>query len=275
MVKSKVLGQMLESLGGKKHSATNIKEAHRPDCDVSPLISNFAKWSDKPKRLYFRENSEWTQVVDSSNLRGNLFAELLSSPMRMDRITRLRAPCNLLTQIKLGPKAESVEGDKGQFELAPAIPPTKGDATSYVNNNETSLRKNGAAFLKWIPTSTFNSTIRHIGPQDVIRPTQPIVDSCKAQLINEVQQKISFTISNGESETTFGPPNRRIKVISDSNETDTIIVHPELGTTFNLKDINDSELQRILKMLPNGIHLDFAVDKQLCMAIYRLLQFGS
>lgn len=55
--------------------------------DVSPLITNFEKWSDKRKKLYFKDEEEMVGHfhLENFNLKNNLYGRLLASPMRAEK----------------------------------------------------------------------------------------------------------------------------------------------------------------------------------------------
>ncbi|SCV01001.1 LANO_0F09648g1_1 [Lachancea nothofagi CBS 11611] len=267
MGKSEALAHTWENLIGKRLQKTG-RAAHKPECERSPLISNFEKWAGKPRKLYFRSvDSVPRPSYFKTTLKGNLFAQLLSSPMRLDKLTRVRAPKELLLQVKLVDKSDDGKKSFGVDSYAQHF---SGGPTSYVSNNETLLRKQGASFMKWVPTSSLNATIRHISHTEILQPSISIAELSKRTLIDKVHQGL-LQISNRD--VGRDSQNYDIRVISDSGLSDKLIVDSKGRTTLNFGHIDDPTLQGLFKGSRAGIFLEIKNHKVLCFMMYKLLAF--
>ncbi|CEP60581.1 Rrg8p LALA0_S01e14180g [Lachancea lanzarotensis] len=242
--------------------------APKPNCKVSPVIERFDKWAGKPRKLYFRDASKVPRT--SICLQNNMFASILASPMRLDRITRLHSPKDLLTQVKLVDEANK---DKQKpFVLDIAVPARKKGPTSYINNRNALLVKNQASTSKWVPTSSLNTAIRNINFKDIGQPKEfPTAQIVRSKLLKQVREGLSQLLDTND-DGSCSPTNCNIKVISDFSVHARIQIAADGCTIINLASIDDKFLQDLLREKPDDfIAIKYSTQKQLCIALYNLL----
>ncbi|SCV04299.1 LAME_0H17348g1_1 [Lachancea meyersii CBS 8951] len=250
-------------------SRNTRRAAQKPTCAVSPVIVKFEKWAGKPRKLYFRQKSKLQSVC----LQSNMFAEILASPMRLDKLTRLRSPRELLTQVKLVRNGSENQGQDLALNLA--VAPVKSGPTSYVSNNEAMLLKSQDAFLKCIPTSSLNTAIRHINPKDITQPDYSLARALKLKLIEEVRHGLSTLQET--SELAVAPMKKSngsyVRVISDPKMHAKLEIGPDEVLIANLANINDKILQNLFQNNFKGFTISFSTHKRLCFTLYKLLSY--
>lgn len=105
---------------------------------LSPLVTNFERWSDKRRKLYFEDDKAMLdEGLQDFKLENNLFASMLASPMRCERLTRQRLPKDLLIQLKL----KELQQAKHSLKLVPTALHQKGNKSSYLLNSGKIIKK--------------------------------------------------------------------------------------------------------------------------------------
>lgn len=112
-----------------KHLLIPVKKSKgvKLPINTSPLLRNFEKWSGiKKKKLYFPDVASLRNSgIKDFKLDQNMFAKILSSPIRHDRLSRLRSPKELLLQVKSGQ----------DYQIKLAVKQDKTGKNSYVTNS--------------------------------------------------------------------------------------------------------------------------------------------
>ncbi|SCU84934.1 LAFA_0D12904g1_1 [Lachancea sp. 'fantastica'] len=270
MRKSKpdVLVHVMERLVGEKRG----RIPRKPDCAVSPVITNFEKWAGKPRKLYFRDASKVPRIGEC--LQNNMYAAILASPMRLDRVTRLHCPKELLTQVKLVQETDS-DVEK-PFRLDIAASARRIGPASYISNRNALLVKNQASPLKWVPTSSLNKTIRHIDFRDIGQPkAAPIAQIVRFELLKQVYEGLSQQLQHdancGGNGGNNSPTSCDIRIISDPLIPAKLQIQADQSTVMNLAGIDDKTLQDMFLERPEGFIVNYASNKNLCNALYNLL----
>lgn len=274
MSKPSVLKGCLESLVALEKTKRIPK---KPSCDASPLISNFENWSGKPRKLYLRDARSMKRQGLPYELNSNMFAQLLASPMRLDKITRVRAPKELLVQIKLRKADTDISAARGKpFELRPSFGMERGHPTSYVSNSVALVHKYASSAMKWLPSSA-NSTIRHINQADVATQPEWYSQAYTEQMLGSLREALSSTLMHLGKAPESDPRdviivcNPQLPAISLRKSENTFIA---LATTvFNLYPIKDPELEKVVNN--RDIELCSSKHRSLCFLIYRLLAFQA
>lgn len=147
----------------------------------SPLLTNFEKWSDKKRKLYFAdEKSMISRGLENFNLDHNVFASLLASPMRCERTSRQKVPKDFLTQLKLKNLPHKV--GKHSLQLGVSNADVKGGKTSYVLNSNELLKKNAKSATSWIPIPALMSNMRYFNVSDVLVDKENMAKDCVIEL---------------------------------------------------------------------------------------------
>lgn len=170
-----------------------------PGVELSPLLTNFEKWSDKKRKLYFRNDTLMsTQGLGNLQLERNLFASLLASPMRCDRLSRSKIPKDFLTQLKL---KELEHKTKHSLELVAVGKDTKGGKSSYVVNSNALLNANSKSPQAWIPTPALMSNMRYFNVPDVLVDRENIVGNYVLELRERLKEELGKLKKNDTAVT--------------------------------------------------------------------------
>ncbi|EDO19593.1 hypothetical protein Kpol_1018p131, partial [Vanderwaltozyma polyspora DSM 70294] len=153
----------------------------------SPLLTNFEKWSDKRKKLLFEnELALLRSGISDFGLEKNIFAKLLSSPIRCERMAWSRSPADLLMQVKINSiKASNALSNK-KFELISGIGNLKGSKNAYLVNSEKLLSKKGLSHEGWIMSILTASSLHSIDLQDILIDNKKLVAGYREQLESSI-----------------------------------------------------------------------------------------
>ncbi|CUS23598.1 LAQU0S10e04126g1_1 [Lachancea quebecensis] len=275
MSKPNALKGCLESLVSLEKTT---RQPSKPSCGTSPLISNFEKWSGKPRKLYSRDAQYAKKLCLPSGLSSNIFAQLLTSPMRLDRITRVRAPKELLVQVKLRKADIEASVDRSKpFELRPTIRMERELPTSYVSNSSALVHKRSSSDMKWLPSSANNSNIRQINQADFVTQPEWYLQDYTKELLGSLRKALSSALIHVEQEPRKSHGdivlvcNPRLPAISVRKSKKPSVV---LATTLlNLDPVKDPEVEKLVNN--REIELSFSEHQSLCLLIYRLLAFQA
>ncbi|QLG71563.1 hypothetical protein HG535_0B06070 [Zygotorulaspora mrakii] len=269
---------------GRRVPRTKLRQVPILQVPVSPLLSNFEKWAGKKRKLYF-ENEEalLSSGIQNYHLDRNVFAQLLASPMRCDRITRLKLPKDMMMQLKLIKLEPSSNTTKYSIELVPQGSHLKSNRSSYVPNKKAFLQKNMEAAMKWIPLPALLSDMRHFSVADVKidrvnflsnyeQELRKILDSKMPRLHGNTPklQNWDILVSCSNSSLNFELSQAKLETCNDS---------PLSIVKFNLSSVTDkSWTTNYLKKNQNhslGIVLRFPRDKETIYALRSLICFHS
>ncbi|CCD22626.1 Rrg8p NDAI_0A04700 [Naumovozyma dairenensis CBS 421] len=155
---------------------------------ISPsvLLTGFERWSGKRKKLYFRSNNEITSKVSNFNLRENIFANILSSPMRLDKVSRVKLPKELLIQLNIT-KHHTISTKK-PLKLSAAVQNVGEGKSSYVLNNYKELSKLFKSAASWLPIPSSSSSNNYFNISDV---------HIDQNLLTEYKELLLKTVSDG------------------------------------------------------------------------------
>ncbi|QLQ80215.1 hypothetical protein HG537_0D02160 [Torulaspora globosa] len=239
----------------------------------SPLLTNFEKWSDKKRKLYFDDGDCMVaNGLASFDLKFNLFASLLASPMRCDRISRNRVPKDYLIQLKLM-KLESKPG-KHSLQLGFGNSDCKSGKSSYVVNSNELLKKNVKSASGWIPIPALMSNMRYFNVSDVLVDRENFVNNSIIELRRALEFELGKLVKN-EPKMTLEKWD--IVVCLDPNCSSPIeIVRRESVEVimFNVKFVDSepwvSEAIRSHRNHELGLVLRFPRDTDLVKHIYRI-----
>lgn len=246
--------------------------------DVSPLVTNFEKWSDKRRKLYFKDEEEMVvhYQLKNFNLRNNVYGRLLASPMRAEKISKLKSCRELLIPLKVVPSVDNDEhADKNKLKLIPTLDYSKPYKSSYILNSASIVRDNLAAATSWFPISVLQRST----------PKCLVVDSCT--FLTEYNTRLlEFIKARLSGVPNVGPSSRnRVLLICDKRRTPPIGIQeikdsdglPITQSVFNLGYLQAPILEAIMNkdVVAKGIYLDADNDKDLIEHLYSALLFQS
>lgn len=250
----------------------------------SPLISNFEKWAGKKKKLYFEnERTLISKGIQNFNLNRNVFAKLLASPMRCEKITKLKAPRDTLIQLKLRQAQQPIETKKCDLELLPLPLFSKLHKSSYICNSSNLLEDNIKAAKKWIPIPALLSDMRYYSASDVKIDLANFLPT----FLNELQMAIEMRLPQLDDDAA---PLQNWDVLVDYDESKNsrgfeIFNHisPEGSSVslikFNLSCVADKNwAKNCIKKFKNHastIILRLPKDKEAIQGFQRLIAFSS
>lgn len=214
----------------------------------------------------------------------NLFASLLSSPMRCDKIAKLKTPQDMLIKLKVR-QSKTAEVDSPQkqidsFNLLPVVKSDKIGQSSYVTNNLRALENDAKKANNALPTSVRNSTMRSIESSEIKVDITSIIANNKQGLLNLIKKELKKH-QVAEREPLLETTNDVVFLVFDDKLDNDIEIGPskeggERKTiTLNLKNLGHSELGRIMgaDFVEGGrrIFLRFSQHQELIIAVYKLL----
>lgn len=240
---------------------------------LSPLVTNFERWSDKRRKLYFEDDKTMLdEGLQDFKLENNVFASMLASPMRCERLTRQRVPKDLLIQLKLQ-KLPDVQGAKHSLKLVPTALHQKGNKSSYLLNSGKIIKKNAKLSPSWIPIPALLSGMRYFKVSDVFIDR----DNFLEEYSKETQEYLESELNKVKNYETV-LRNWSIVVAYDEGNTNSIELL-SMGALEILK-LNlgclgcASPLRQIVEFKSNhdlGFVLELPRDEKIVKLLYRLL----
>lgn len=264
-------------------ASPNTTKASDVKNPLSPLLTNFEKWSDKRRKLYFsNENAMISKGLKNFQLKGNVFASLIASPMRCERITRIKAPKDFLIQLKL--KRLQHHNGKHRLQLVPMAEHSKLNKSSYVVNSKKVLASQVRSATSWIPTPALISDMRYFNVSDVEIDKENFSKSYVEELQQLVEDGLNSMsalpsqpeLCNGDVLVSYDTKNvRNFEILRlKSCEGNDIMV-----ALFNLACLEDEKwAQLIMEKFKNhdmGIALKLTREEKLIKHIYSLLTYLS
>ncbi|CCK68418.1 Rrg8p KNAG_0A07650 [Huiozyma naganishii CBS 8797] len=231
---------------------------------ASPLLTNFEKWSGKKIRLNLGK-------VEFENLSENLFAQVLSSPNRLDRISRLKMPSDLLLQMKL---------DLSECSKSLKLPlhSDKSGKNSYVVNSLAMLKskiKSAASVLPLHILASNNANMKGVAlnRDKLLRDYQDSMTETIASQLNRVSRVPKSVNQNDifvvyDDKATSAIELREVTDPTNSKTSTQVIVFnfAHLAPLQPLKQIIDSTTDK-------RIHLSMASNQELIKLIFKYLSF--
>lgn len=249
---------------------------------LSPLLTNFEKWSGKRQKLYFKnEDCMISKGLKTFHLETNIFASLLASPMRCDRITRHRLPKDLLLQLKLE-KIQKPPNTTQSLQLTPEAVHTKLKKSSYVINSRDILTKQIKSSTSWIPIPALLSGMRYFDTSEVLIDKDHMLTHYQDELRRQLETKLAQSRGHG-TETMLERWNILVTYV-DKYSFPTKVAKLRLSdgalgevVLFNLKCLESNlPMRSIIEANKNhelGLVLKFPKDNEVVKLLYRLLTF--
>ncbi|GCE99525.1 Rrg8p [Zygosaccharomyces mellis] len=244
---------------------------------TSPLVTKFEKWSGKRKKLFFKDESQiHSYGIKDFGLSNNLFAQILSSPMRSERNCKTKMPKDFLMQLKLN---LSQTGNSSKLlELAPVIQHSKFNKNSYVVNSRDLLSQQMNSSAKWVPMPVLTSQMRYFQVQDVA------ID--KANFLRKYEEMLSLSLRDRlikASSSRLEPQSGDVVVCFDEESNKPIEIRRCESTSdkkinlivFNLKYVGPTwdQLVNEHKNYKEGIFVKFSDDEKTIKLLYRILAY--
>lgn len=251
----------------------------------TPLLTHFHKWSGKKRLLYFSNEQDFANNLPILNLKHNIFAKLLSSPMRLDKFSKIKIPRDLLLQLKvqaLKSNSSNNENSNKLGRLVPMLVPNNKTQSSYVANNLRVIYKSNLTSL--LPKFIINSNIRYFELSDIELNKEIFAIEYKNQLESLVKSKLETFIKkqsknpkpvllkNWDVLITYNANDDHVlKFKKLKNEDNSIII------ILNLKSLENESLDVLINGVSRdenqGIILKTRKDGQLIKLIYNLVTF--
>ncbi|CAI1780674.1 hypothetical protein SEUBUCD646_0P03830 [Saccharomyces eubayanus] len=244
---------------------------------VSPIVTNFEKWSDKRKKLYFKDEKEMMEKNNLGNfdLENNVYGRLLASPMRAEKISKLKSCRELLIPLKVIPMVGNDQhAENSMLKLAPILDYSKPYKSSYILNSASIVRDNLAAATSWFPLSILQGS----ASRKLVVNTATFLSEYDVQLRELIISRLSEIKSVG--------PSSKDSVLLIYNETSTIPIEVQRvkgadGLEFTQSIFNLGCLQTFASepminkdVIKEGIYLDANNDKDLIKHLYRFVLFS-
>lgn len=244
--------------------------------DVSPVVTHFEKWSDKRKKLYFKDEKEMMEENHLGNfdLENNAYGRLLASPMRAEKISKLKSCRELLIPLKVIPMVGNDQHAENKLKLAPILDYSKPYKSSYVLNSASIVRDNLAAATSWFPLSILQGS-----------PSRKLVVDA-ATFLSEYNVQVQELIISRLSEIKSVVPSSKNRVLLMYDETKTIPIEVQHvkgadGLKFTQSIFNLGCLQTLPSgsminkdAIKKGIYLDANIDKDLIKYLYKFILFS-
>lgn len=238
---------------------------------ISPLFTHFEKWAGKPRKLLIKD----TTALKSFNLElnSNPFAQLLSSPTRLDRISKVKLP--KLLSIQVGTNIKSPNPSM-KFKVNSNFKDKSRSSHSYILNKLSVLEKNLKNSRSALPLHVLANLNNENKNLNVKFNSGELLD----EYLSDTKQEIIYgltrlmTIRTNSSKPTSS--NIIVKYDTSDNKTlkiDTRITCYEYTLTFNLAKIQDSQLECIFNKAHQQLYLNEKSDMAIILQIYRLLMF--
>lgn len=282
-ITNNVFKELIIKKGGRI-GTPNTTKASNVNNPLSPLLTNFEKWSDKRKKLYFsNENAMKSKGLKDFQLKDNVFASLIASPMRCEKITRIKAPKDLLIQLKLK-KLQNHHNGKYRLELVPMAEHSKLNKSSYVVNSKNILRSQIRSATSWIPTPALISNMRYFNVSDVEIDKENFLKNYVEGLQQLIEDGLNSMgalpsipeLCDGDVVVSYDKENlRNFEILrlksSEGNN--------KMAALFNLACLEDEKwAQLIIEKFKNhnmGIVLNLTREEKLIKRIYNLLTYLS
>lgn len=216
---------------------------------VSPLITNFEKWSGKQIRLLRNE-------IEPIDLQNNVFASILASPVRLDRVSKTRLPRLLLNRINLNIKDKELKLGAGKALK---------EQHSYVLTPLRILHKNVKAAANILPLHVLSSG--KINLSDMKMDTPSMLTSYKAELLQELTKQLTVIKPHpdGDIKLTYDKTNNQTVFFAKSSK-------GSIQLCFNLSLLDAYEpLHKAWE--DDSIHILSSENIALLIQVYKVLKF--
>lgn len=243
---------------------------------TSPLFTNFDRWAGKKKRLYFKDIDALKVLGDNNfNLGNNPFAKILSSPVRLDRISNIKLPQQLLIQVKTDlAKIPNIE-------LSTGFTKNTVDKNSYILNKMSVIEKR----VKNIKTVLPLHLLTFINPKDKTIRTELTIEQHLAGYVNELKEIILKYLINIPKEDIRDQSDSCSYVELKYDPADTSITDLQIFKNdnnnynyiikLNLALVKDLKWEESFAKRPSNIRLHLDRDMDMILHIYRLITFLS
>lgn len=236
---------------------------------ISPLFTHFEKWAGKPRKLFIKD----PDLLKSLNLKldTNPFAQLLSSPSRLDRIGKVKLPKLLSIQvdsdiksvipsIKLNDKLEHKDKTRTSH--------------SYILNKLSVLEKNLKNSRSVLPLHVLANLNNENKSLNLKFNSKDLLD----EYVSETEQHIIDGLSKIKSIQTNSLKETSSHIIVKYDNSDNEVLKLDTNTTdynytltFNLAKIKNIQLEHIFNKGHELLYLHEKKDMTIILQIYRLL----
>ena len=233
----------------------------------SPLITDFQKWGGRKKRLYFKRSADLEALhIPDFKLDRNVFAKLLVSPMRYDRLSRAKLPRELMIQVKT-----SLDG--GSLP-SPMVTHTKERKNAYLVNSIDYIKESVKSAALLVPLDIITSR----GSPSQSKALDVKVDASVMfqDYLRNLEEAVLTGLSSVKEITPKGVDACVIYDESDPNSAGFKIF--QLGGEerkvpyFNLGTLRDEKWKNTIHSSAKGcVSLNIKIHWDLVVLIYRLL----
>ncbi|CCH61122.1 hypothetical protein TBLA_0E00610 [Henningerozyma blattae CBS 6284] len=245
---------------------------------LSPLLTHFERWSRKKKKLLlptkdFNIDDNDKRLVKPSlpnfDLQNNPIANLLSSPIRRDRISKAHLPKELLMQAKYLP----VDMSMNKLQLVFPIFQNKKGRNSYLANSEAVLLKQIKGKYQWVPPSIIHSSVRKYNLSD-ISIEKDAIEIYKNKLVSFIEQKLVIASKKDYKRNILKP----FRVTFKTEISPSIMIRREQDPlTSKLIQINLDPLKYLwvekLQLENDELILNIQDDYELIYSLFKLIYF--
>ncbi|AQZ16245.1 RRG8 (YPR116W) [Zygosaccharomyces parabailii] len=245
----------------------------------SPLNTHFERWSGKKRKLFFQDETGMiTQGIRSFDLANNIFANLLASPMRFERNSKMKMPKDFMIQLKL--RKNQNHGNSKCLQLVPVAEHSKLRANSYVINSKHVLQQSIKAAPKWIPTPALASSMRYFRTQDVeidkekfLSEYENKLESLIFEILNE-NYKPSKPPKEWDVIVRFDQENKNTIEICQQNSAERLTNNRSRVVLFNLVTLALLK-EHSMKLEKKDIVLRFPENERLIKLLYKFLAYHT
>lgn len=217
---------------------------------ASPLITNFEKWSGK--RIKIKRDD-----FEPIRLQGNIFARLLASPVRFDRVSKTRLPNLLLSQVSLDIKNKKISLNQMKH---------LNEQHSYILNSLNLINKNvkvpaNAIPLHILSSNKINISTLKMNISELLKSYREEVTELLTKQLVELQP-----VSGGDIKLIYDASNANETVYWEKDSKGKVLL------CFNLSLLNNYE--SLYKAWKQDSVTIFSKDNlELLIQIYRVLKF--
>lgn len=262
-----VTNQFLKSLRITKSNGS--RKIPTLPAKTSPLFTHFEKWAGKPRKLLIKD----INLLKSFNLQldSNPFAQLLSSPTRLDRIGKVKLP--KLFSIQVDSNLKSVNPSM-KFNVHSNVKDKSRASHSYILNKLSVLEKklkNSRSVLPLHILANLNNENKNLNLKfNSTELLDEYLSNIKQEIIDSLNKLMTIKTDTSKQVSS----NIIVKYDTADNKTlkiDTKTNGYEYTLTFNLAKIKDPQLEDIFNKASQLLYLNEKRDMAIILQIYRLL----
>ena len=233
----------------------------------SPLVTDFQKWGGRKKRLYFKRSTDLEALrIPDFKLDRNVFAKLLVSPMRYDRLSRVKLPRELMIQVKTSLDGRSLP--------SPMVTHTKERKNAYLVNSIDCIKESVKSAALLVPLDILTS--RGIPSQSKALSERVDVSVMFQDYLRDLEEVVLNGLSSVKE---ISPKGVDVCVIYDESDPNSVGFKMfQLGGEerklpyFNLGTLGDEKWKNTIYSSTKGcVSLNVNIHWDLIVLVYRLL----